>query len=84
MITVFAHILMEETHNGRVRVVMDARHSGVHATKAELRAVHTFIEAMQATSALSIEMHKPTEKLALPNGAKKKTKRRRKHGNTVS
>jgi hypothetical protein len=89
MVTVYAQILMEETRRGVVAVAMDAHHAGSHATKAELAAVNSFIEAMKATTALSAQLHEPRRAprispklLTLPN--KEKTKRRKRNGNTAS
>jgi len=78
MIQILAQILLEESRGGApVMAAFHAHHAGVHATEAELHAVNTFIEAMKATMALSIQIGgrragKNGEVLALPAPVKAK------------
>jgi hypothetical protein len=78
MIEVLAQMLIEEV-GGKVTLKFHARHAGVYATKRELAAVNSIIDAMKATSALAVEIPMPTrgKQLTLTNGEKQVTKRRK-------
>jgi hypothetical protein len=72
MIEVLARMLLEQDYEGRIQVAFEAHHAGVHATKKELAAVNSLIEAMKATSILASDLHRPRPRqaqiLTLTNG----------------